>query len=68
MKDSVYLVNVDEYASIETDWITLSVNGGIVTYFDRFLDDHIPKEIKRFVGNKNIITNIFRILAYDSKM
>ena len=25
-----------------------------------------PKEIKKFVGNKNIKTNIFRIQAYDS--
>ena len=27
-----------------------------------------PKEIKKFVGNKNIKTNIFRIQAYDSIM
>ena len=26
------------------------------------------KEIKKFIGNKNIITNIYRILAYDSIM
>ena len=26
----------------------------------------IPKEIKTFIGNKNIKTNIFRIQAYDS--
>ena len=30
--------------------------------------EHIPKEIKEFVKNKNIITNIFRIQAYDSIM
>ena len=26
------------------------------------------KEIKKFIGNKNIITNIYRIQAYDSIM
>ena len=30
--------------------------------------EHIPKEIKKFIGNKNIITNICRIQAYDSIM
>ena len=39
-----------------------------VTYFDRFGVEHIPKEIKTFIGNKNIKTNIFRIQAYDSIM
>ena len=40
-----------------------------VTYFDSFGVEHIPKEIKAFINNnKNIITNIFRIQAYDSIM
>ena len=26
---------------------------------------HIPKEINKFIGNRNIITNISRIQAYD---
>ena len=29
---------------------------------------NIPKEIRKFIGNKNIKTNIFRIQAYDSIM
>ena len=37
-----------------------------VTYFDSFGVEDIPKEIKAFIGNKNIKTNIFRIQAYDS--
>ena len=37
-----------------------------VTYFDSFGVEHIPKEIKEFIQNKNIITNIFRTQAYDS--
>ena len=36
-----------------------------VTYFDSFGVEHIPKEIRTFIGNKNIKTNIFRIQAYD---
>ena len=39
-----------------------------VTYFDSFGVEHILKEIKTFVGNKNIKTSIFRIQAYDSVM
>ena len=37
-----------------------------VIYFDSFGVEHIPKEIKTFIGNKNMKTNIFRIQAYDS--
>ena len=39
-----------------------------VTYFDSFGVEHIPKEIKTFINNKNIKTNILRIQAYDSIM
>ena len=35
-------------------------------YFDSFEVEQIPKEIKKSIGNKNIITNIYRIQAYDS--
>ena len=37
-----------------------------VTYFDSFGVNHVPKEPKTFIWNKNIKTNIFRIEAYDS--
>ena len=37
-----------------------------VTYFDSFGVEHIPKEIKKFIRNWSIKTNIFRIHAYDS--
>ena len=39
-----------------------------VTYFDSFGVEHISKEIKKFISNKNIKTNIFRIQVYDSIM
>ena len=37
-----------------------------VTYFDSFGVEYIPKEIRKFINNKNIKTNIFRIQEYDS--
>ena len=43
-------------------------NDYFVTYFDSFGVEHIPKEIKAFICNKNMKTNIFRIPAYDSIM
>ena len=39
-----------------------------ITYFESFGVEHIPKEIKKFIGSKNVIVNIFRIRAYDSIM
>ena len=39
-----------------------------MTYFDSFEVDHIPKEIKKFINNKNIIANIYRVQNYDSIM
>ena len=39
-----------------------------VTSFDCFVVEYIPREIRKFINNKNLITNIFRIQAYDSVM
>ena len=44
------------------------VNDNNVPDFDSFRVEHIPKRIQKFIGNKNIITNIYRIQAYDSLM
>ena len=68
IKDGVYIIDLDEYKSIWTHWIALHVNDNNVTYFDSFGIEHIPKEIREFIGNKNIVTNIYRIQAYDSIM
>ena len=32
-----------------------------IVYFDKFGFEHIPNEIKEFIGNKNIKTKIFRL-------
>ena len=38
-------------------------------YFDSFGVEHIPKEIKAFIGRSlSIATNIFKMQAYDSIM
>ena len=37
------------------------------TYFDSLRDD-IPKEIKKFIDNKNIATDIYRMQANNSLM
>ena len=60
------MINLDEYESIRTDWIALYVNAEDVTYFYSFGVEHIPKEIRKFIGNKNLSTNISRIQTYDS--
>ena len=44
----------------------MCVNSNNFIYFDSFGTEHIPKEIKKIIKNKNIVTNIYRILAYDS--
>ena len=59
IKDGAYIINLDEYESIQTHWIAFYANDNNVTYFDSFGVEHIPKEIKKFIGNKNIITNIY---------
>ena len=38
------------------------------TYFDSFGVEHISKEIKILIDKTIVVTNIFRIRAYDSMM
>ena len=45
IKDGAYVINLDEYKSIGTQWIASYVNAENVTYFDRVEVEHIPKEI-----------------------
>ena len=55
-------------ADVGTHWIALYVKNNEVIYFDSFAVEHVPKEIKKFIGLKNIKTNIFRIQADNSIM
>ena len=68
IKDGAYINNLDEYSNIGTHWVALYVKNNDITYFDSFAVEHIPKEIIKFIKNKNINTNIFRIQAHDSIM
>ena len=54
------------YSNIETRWITLYALYNNVTYFHSFGVEHIPKEIKIFIDKSIVVTNVFRIQAYDS--
>ena len=79
-KDEVYAKNLDEAKSAASHLIALYVNGnnGSLSYNAIYLDsfgvEHIQKEIKKLIGNKskngnkNIITNIYRVQAYDLLM
>ena len=62
------MINLDEYSDIGTRWVALHVNNKTVTYFDSFGVEHIPEEIKRFINNKYIIANIYRVQNYYSIM
>ena len=67
-KDGAYVINLDEYADVVTHWIALFCNRNEIVYFDSFGVEHVPEEIKEFVGNKNIKANIFRVQPNDSVM
>ena len=67
IKDGAYVINLDEYSDIGTHWIALYSTYN-VTYFDSFVVEHIPKEIKKFieifsVKGSTITTSIFIIEA-----
>ena len=59
IKDGAYVTNLDEYADVGTHRIALFCSRSEIVYFDSFGVEHVPEEIKEFVGNKNIKTDIF---------
>ena len=68
VKNGAYVISLDEYHDIGTHWVVLYVNNKTIIYFDSFGVEHIPREIMKFIARKKIITNIYRIKAYDSIM
>ena len=68
IKDAAYVINLDEYADVGAHWIALFGNRNEIVYFNSFGVEHVPEEIKKFIGNKNIKANIFRVQANDSIM
>ena len=53
-----YVINLNEHSDIGTHWVPLYVNNKTATYVDSFEVERIPKEIKQFINNKNIVDNI----------
>ena len=68
IKKGAYVINLDKDEDAGTHWIALYVKNKKVVYFDSFGVEHVPKEIIKFIKNKDIIANIFRLQAYDSIM
>ena len=68
IKDGASVINLDEYKLIGIHWITLYEKDDNVTNFYSLGVEHIPKEIKKFISNKNIKTDISKIQANDSIM
>ena len=68
IKDGIYVINLDDYSATGTHWIALFALNNNVTHFDSFGVEHIPKENKKFIDKSIVVTNIFRIQVYDSRM
>ena len=67
-KDGAQIINLDEYASVGTHWIALFCNKNEIAHFDSFGVEHVPKETKEVIGNKNKKENIFQVQANNSVM
>ena len=63
IKNGTYVINLNEYHDIGTHWVALYVNNKTI-----IIIKHILREIMKFITRKKIITNIYRIQAYDSIM
>ena len=68
IKDGEYVINLDEHADTGTNWSALFCKKYEVIYFDSFGAEHIPEEVKEFIGNENITANIFQVQANNSGM
>ena len=68
IKDGAYVINLDEQADAGTHWIALFCSRNEIVCFDSFDVEHIPEEIKEFIGNKNIKANIYCVQANNSVM
>ena len=67
-ENTTYVLNLGEYSVIGTHWFAFYAIDNNVTYFDSFGAEHtkLSKEIKKFLANRNIITNIYRKQAFHS--
>ena len=68
IKDRAYVINLDEYADVGTHWIALFCNRSEIIFFDSFGVEHVPEEIKKFIGHKSLKANIFPVKENNSIM
>ena len=68
IKDGAYVINLDEYKNTGTHWVSLFYKKKEIVHFDSFGFEHIPEEIKKFIGHRNIKANTYRVQANNSKM
>ena len=63
-KDDTYVINIDEYYDIGTQWIALYALSN-VTYFGNFGVEHIPKKIikKLLVMKAHMQTGLHKLHA-----
>ena len=62
IKNGAFVINLDKYEDAGTHWVDLLyVKNNEAIYFDSFRVEHVLKEIKRFIGHKDIRTNIYRV-------
>ena len=54
IKDGAHVLNLDEDADVGTHWIAQYVKNIGIIYFDSFWVEHVPKEIEKLIGHKNI--------------
>ena len=68
-KNGAYVINLQDSLSPDTPWVSLHVkdnkNNDEVTYYDSFGVEYLSEEVTKFIGNKNIKSNIFRVQSYD---
>ena len=62
IQDKAYVINLDKYVNVWTHWFAIYVKSYVETYFDSFVVEYIPKEIK---GDNIINVIIYRIQAND---
>ena len=67
IKDGTYVINLDEYADVRTNWIAVYCKDIEIIYFNSFRVEHVPKETETFIGHKNK-KNLFRVQTNKSIM
>ena len=52
IKDGDYVINLDGYADVSTHQIALFYRKNDIAYFDSFVVEHVPQEIRKFIEKK----------------